>query len=242
MNEVSIAFEDLAQALRVLLEADMRANRFGLLQVDRAEAVGNIEQGIAGVFNSFHSLNDAMLKSELCPNPNWYETPELATILVLRNARHHNHAKKVRTLYSYYGQEAEKIGRLETYVLVDFPAGEDGGDTFDVYLSWGDLKRLFSMPKGTTRINKILADTVIDYLGANKFADYASNYDLDEERVFFNSVPLIVNAACKIVPLIKGIIDTRSVEAETYLKIFSDMMLANTKKPEINCGPIAYLP
>lgn len=54
MSLVTDAFEDLSHAFRVLLEADIRANRQGLLQLDRAEAVGNIETALASVMNAFH--------------------------------------------------------------------------------------------------------------------------------------------------------------------------------------------
>ena len=57
------AFEELAQGLRVLLEADFKANRGGLLLVDRAEAVGNIENALSSVLNAFHSLYDAIEKN-----------------------------------------------------------------------------------------------------------------------------------------------------------------------------------
>jgi hypothetical protein len=54
VSHVSDAFEDLSHAFRVLLEADDRANRQGLLQLDRAEAVGNIEIALAAVLNTFY--------------------------------------------------------------------------------------------------------------------------------------------------------------------------------------------
>lgn len=120
MNTITDAFDDFSHSLRVLQEADFRAAS-GLLVVDRAEAVGNIENAWSSVLNAFHSLYDAMEKDPGY-SLDWYAKPELALILVLRNARHHNHARKVRTLYAHYVQEAEKIGRLEMYLLLDFPA------------------------------------------------------------------------------------------------------------------------
>lgn len=242
MTHLTDAFEDLAHALRVLLEADARANRLGLIQVDRAEAVGNIETALASVFNAFHSLYDAMDKVGQSSLIDWYDTAELATVLILRNARHHNQAKKVRTIYSYYTQEAEKLGRMEMYVLVDFPAGEDGGDTFDVYLSWSDLKDLFSLPQSITRIRPSVEQAVRSYLGTDKYPTFAEHYELGEERVFFNVVPLLVNAAAKVVPLIKTIVSTRSSESEVFLALFADIVPADTKNPEVNCGPIVYAP
>ena len=241
MNPISDTFEDLAHALRVLLEADFRAKAGGLLHVDRAEAVGNIESALAGVLNSFHSLYDATSKDGSL-SIDWQATPELSTILALRNARHHNHAKKIRTLYTFYNQEAEKVGRMETYVLVDFPATEDGGDTFDLYLSWKDLKHLLSMPQSTTRIRLANAEAIRKYLGAGRFAAYAKGYDQSEDRVFFNIVPLICNAAAILVPKIFSLVTPQSTESQTYLWLFSDMPQSDTSKPEVNCGPVAFMP
>lgn len=238
MTTISDAFEDLSHALRVLLEAHLRANG-GLLQIDRAEAVGNIEAGLSGVLNAFHSLYDATSKHPEV-NVDWYASPELATILTLRNARHHNHAKKVRTIYTYYVQEAEKVGRMEMYVLIDFPAAEDGADTFDLYLSWHDLKTLLELPHNVTRIKS--PDSIRNYLGSDSFKSYADNFDQAENRVFFNVVPLICNAAATIVPAIAPYVQPRSTESDTYLFHFKDMPQSDTSSPEVNCGPVAYLP
>lgn len=242
MELVTDAFEDLSHALRVLLEADLRANRYGLLNTDRAEAVGNIEMGLAAVFNAFHSLYDALDKTKSKSMLNWYECPELATILILRNARHHNQAKKVRTMYSFYAQEAKKLGSMEMYILVDFPPSEDGGDTFNVYLSWADFQELISLPKKQTRLREATVDSVRSYITGGKFSDYAAYFELDEERLFFNVVPLIVNAAIKLIPLIELMVNPRSVESETYLSLFKDMCLIDTREHEVNCGPIAFMP
>lgn len=242
MNHITDAFEDLSQALRVLLEADASANRQGLLLIDRAEAVGNIETALSGVMNSFHSLYDAMNKEGHGGLCTWYKTPELATILTLRNARHHNHARKIRTMYSYYAQETEKIGQMETYILVDFPSAEEGADTFDVYISWADMKTLLDMPESITRINDAVAQAIREYLGSSKFPKYAAYYELNEAHIFFNVVPLFVNAAAKLVPLIKHIVTPRSTESETFLTLFQDMPPADTQNHEVNCGPIAFIP
>src|SRR5437868_3001109 len=105
------AFDDLAHILRVLLEADYRANH-GLLFVDRAEAVGNIEIALSSVLNAFHSLYDAIGR-QLGEQPiNWYNTGALAILLAIRNARHYNKANKIRTLYTYHVQESKRSNRM----------------------------------------------------------------------------------------------------------------------------------
>lgn len=243
MSQITDAFEDLSHALRVLLEANYRANFQGLLQLDRAEAVGNIENALASVLNAFHSLYDAMDKEAQSSSIiDWYKTPELATVLVLRNARHHNQAKKIRTMYSYYAHEARKIGSMEMYILVDFPAEEEGADTFEVYVSWADLKTLFSLPAKETRIQNETAELIKSYLSTSKFKSYAAEFQLEENRIFFNIVPIFVNAAVKLTPLIKHLVTPRSTEGETFLTLFQHVLPADTINHEVNCGPIALMP
>jgi hypothetical protein len=70
--------------------------RSGLLAVDRQEAVGNVETSLSSVLNAFHSLYDAIEKELGDHSVDWYSTPELATVLALRNARHHNKANRTR--------------------------------------------------------------------------------------------------------------------------------------------------
>lgn len=241
MDAMTDAFEDLSHALRVLLESHLKAVQ-GLLLVDRAEAVGNIENALASVLNAFHSLYDAMEKFGYESLLDWYETPELATILVLRNARHHNQARKIRTLYSYYLQTAKVVGGMEFFTLVDFPAGEEDADTFDVYLSWEDLRYLLSIPVSETRIRPQTAQLIRQYLGVSKFSEYAEKDDLTEDRVFFNVVPLVVNAATKLTPFILDLIEPRSMEAKVYLNLFKDLIPSDTTNPEVMSGPIAYIP
>lgn len=242
MSQITDAFEDLSHALRVLLEVNYRANFQGLLQLDRAEAVGNIENALASALNAFHSLYDAMDKEGQSSIINWYKTPELATVLVLRNARHHNQAKKIRTMYSYYAQEARKIGSMEMYILVDFPAEEEGADTFEVYVSWADLKTLFSLSSRDTKVQEATAELIRHYLNTSKFKNYAAEFQLEENRIFFNIVPIFVNAAVKLTPLIKHLVTPRSTEGETFLTLFQHVLPADTINHEVNCGPIALMP
>jgi len=130
---------------------------------------------------------------------------------------------------------------MEMYILVDFPAEEDGADTFEVYVSWADLKTLFSLSPSDSRVQETTAELIRDYLNTSKFKRYAAEFELEEDRVFFNVVPLLVNAAVKLTPLIKHLVNSRSTESETFLTLFQDMLPADTINHEVNCGPIALM-
>jgi len=236
-KSVTHAFEDLSQSLRVLLEADYKANRDGLLFVDRAEAVGNIETALSSVFNAFHSLHDACDKVGIISTNDWYETPELAVVLALRNARHHNKANKIRTIYTYHVQEAQRIDAIEQYVFIDFPASEEGADTIDCFISWADALEFLLLPRKERRISDSTAQRIREYLGSDRFRQFADAYQLPESRVFFNVVPLFVNAAAIVVPKIVNVIDTASTESKTFAMLFESMEPADTKSPQVDAGP-----
>lgn len=238
---IEYAFEELAQSLRVQLEANYKANQGGLLLVDRAEAVGNIENALSSVLNAFHSLYDAIEK-QLGSNPiNWYRSGPLAIILAIRNARHHNKANRIRTLYTYHTHEAQHIQHMEQYILVDFVTPDEGADTFDVFLSWSDLKFLLDMPTKESRVRQPTSSAIFEYLDTEKFPEYSSYYGLEESRVFFNIVPLFVNAAATIVPLIKQYCGSESIESKFFLDHFSTVVHADTKQHDVSCGPF-FLP
>lgn len=238
---ISNSFEDLSQSLRVLLEANFRAHGGGLLNVDRAEAVGNIEMALAGVLNAFHSLYDAMQKEQPDTDLNWYQHGELAIILTLRNARHHNHANQIRTLYSYHVQEAPNPGRMVQYILIDFPPDDPDGANFDVYASWADMQELFSLPEKVTRLKPSTKSVIEHYLHSENFGGYADYYELPESRIFLNMVPLFVNAGITLMPEIADAIHPTSTEAKSFKSMFSVLGPAKMSKPDINCGPIALV-
>lgn len=106
---------------------------------------------------------------------------------------------------------------MEQYVLVDFTCPDEGADTFDLYVSWADLKEILDLPRRETHIKEETKVLIQDYLDSINFIEYADNYELEEARVFFNIIPLIVNAAATIVPLIKDYCNPDSTEASFFI-------------------------
>jgi hypothetical protein len=231
---ISIAFEELSQSLRVLPEACFRAHAGGLLRVDRAEAVGNIETALGSILNSFHSLYDAIEKEVGAHPVDWYATAELATVLAIRNARHHNQANRIRTLYTYHVQESARPTDLETYLLIDFPSKDEGADTYDLYVSWKDFELLLSLPRSQTRLRPETCLLIRNYLGADRFGAYSRRFRLPKRKAFVNAIPLFVNAAAKVVPAIRHRINPSSTESRFFRDHFATVARADTGKPELH--------
>jgi len=62
---------------------------------------------------------------------------------------------------------------MERYILVDFTCSDEGAGTFDLYVSWIDLKKLLNLPEKETRIKKETRNIINEYLNTEKFIEYA---------------------------------------------------------------------
>lgn len=221
---ITDAFEGFAQSLRILLEAVHRSQE--LLFVDAHEAAGNIEQGFTTVLNAFHSIYDSA--QDLPVTFDWYGTRETATLLAIRNARHHNLANRIRGLYTYHLQQPHPED-WKPYVIVSYPETDDGGSTFDVPISWYDIRTMLRMPKEQSKLRPSASEGIAEYLAAEQLDSYAAAYQVPEESVFLNATPLVVNAARKCVPILKPFVTARSTEAKLFVSHFESVFPADTK-------------
>ena len=227
------SFEDLAQAFRVLIESYFKLNQ--LITVDRPEAVGTIETAINAILNAFHNLYDMMNK--ITPSAvDWYATPELCMILAIRNARHHNLANRIRSIYKYHAQICKNPTDIKEYAYIDFPAPpeEIGGDCFDLLISWGDIENLLSLTKKQSRLRNGTRELIRAYVNADKFESKTKSKGLSLDEIFINFVPLCLNAGVAILPFVKNYVKPDSVEAKHFLWHFEHVRPALTKIPEYN--------
>ncbi|EGT0635632.1 hypothetical protein QP716_22230 [Citrobacter freundii] len=235
---LSHSFEDLAQAFRVLLESNWSLQR--LLAVDRAEAIGNLESGLNTQLNAFHNLYDNMQSNQL--EPDWYLQPELLMMLVIRNARHHNKANRIRSIYNYHRQSMSDPTQQKNYFYVNFPAPaeEEGGGYFDVPISWGDIDEMLSLPRQESRLRPEAKERIRNYLNANSFEAQASQLGFAKEDIFINYVPLSMSAGIALYPYIKDNVSLNddSVEAKSFLSLFRTIQPALTTQHI--CMPEAF--
>lgn len=216
------SFEDLSQTFRILLESDWKFKQ--LISVDRPEAVGTLETAINAKLNAFHNLYDLMYQ-ELGNPVDWYLTPQLCVILAIRNARHHNKANRIRSIYNFHVQTCDSPQNKKQYLYVDFPASpeEDGGDFFDVPLSWSDLDLFLSLPRSESRLRPNARDLIRDYINADELEAEAERVGVSKAQIFFNFVPLTLNAGIAIHPYIKCHVTANSVESKSFLNLFESI-------------------
>ena len=223
------SFEDLTQTFRVLIESNQKMKQ--LIEVDRPEAVGTMETAINAKLNAFHNLYDLMDQG-LGKPVDWYDVPELCILLVIRNARHHNKANIIRSLWNYHNQSSGKPTDSKKYLYVnsEVPPEEYGGGYFDIPLSWSDLDELLSLPRSESKLRASARNLIRTYLNADKFEEKANELGLTKNDIFFNFVPLSLNAGIALQPFVKDHVKSDSVESTFFLQHFKNTAPALTKQ------------
>lgn len=84
MNHIQIAWEGLANAMRLYVESRSRFKE--LLQVDKEEAINNMDRALEVKLEKFHALYDVTKSS---PGFNYFGHADTSLVIVLRNALHH---------------------------------------------------------------------------------------------------------------------------------------------------------
>ncbi|MEQ8663823.1 MAG: hypothetical protein RLW62_23640, partial [Gammaproteobacteria bacterium] len=199
---IAAALSALARALDALHEADVRANPGGMLARARARAVDDIEHALTATLTAFGRLCQAVDVQFPDVPIDWYGAPELALVLALQSARTRPGPPRPRTIYAWHAEQAPRATAIAHYVLVDFDYAVERADAFDVFLSWADLAAFLALAPAARGLGAQTVTALQAYLGSDHFAHYAAHHDHDDDAVFFNVVPLLVNAGATLAALL----------------------------------------
>lgn len=221
---ISDRFESLAQAFRVFTEQLMRFP--ALLPIDAPEAVGNLDHAVDGMLNAFHGLYDAT-KFEANDAFNFYEDPLCALVLRLRNARHHNKANRIQSIYRRARNEIPSVD----YILVNFAAGEEeeGGGFAEHYISWEDVTTAMDLEPERYKPS---VEAGREAICAEQFEEWCAEHGYVERQIFVNLIPILSAAGSASVVALRNYITPRSVEAEAFLNLFQTVQPADFSRQD----------
>lgn len=149
----------------------------------------------------------------------WNKAAPTATLLAIRNARHHNHAHRIRSLETYFTRPRQ--GRVSPeYGLVTYGAASPlERRPFVQAFSWQDVDELLNLPYSVTRLNAERSRTIDNYLGGAALTSFAASRTKDVP-VFFDVLPIIINAAKAALQVLEPEIQVLSMEGRDFLAHF----------------------
>jgi hypothetical protein len=220
------SFDDLSHALRIFGEHCYRFNELAL--IDKDEAIGNMDIGFNGILNAFHSLYDARNQAG---GIDWYSFNEFLFVAAVRNARHHNNANKIRQLYNKYWPGTEKVPRI---LLINPSPPEPMPIGHEYYVSLSDLDELLKQDRRINRLPANAHNRIHDYLNWEGIEAFRRSQEIVLDAVFYNAIPLIVNACKKIYPDISGHLSGKSLESRSFMCLFEDGVMSVMSKPKFD--------
>lgn len=196
----------------------------GLFLVDPPEAVGNLDHAVDGILNAFHGLYDAV-NAEAKGAFDFYANPIAGFVLWVRNARHHNKANRVRSVYRCARTEENETN----YILVDFAAGEkeEGGAFAEHYVSWKDICLIF---EAQSQKYPASVEAYRAGLSADEMEAWCKDHGYSERQIYVNLIPILAAAGSACTGAIANYITPESVEAEAFLNIFQNVQAADFTK------------
>lgn len=210
-------FDDLSHSLRIFMENYWNFPELG--KIDFNEAVGNLDISFNAILNSMHSLYDAHKQKN--GKSNWHLQVEFLTVVAIRNARHHNNVKKIRQFLHIASLDSP----TNSYLLISpKPAAEDAR-VLEYYIKLSDFDDLLKQNTSSSRLPNDARQKIHSYLNWGKIEAIAKKENILMENVFYNAIPLIINAGIIIYPDIAKSISGKSTESEIFKSFFEDIAL-----------------
>ena len=175
----------------------------------------------------FHSLYDADVKGKTPTGLDWYATPELACVIALRNARHHNESNKIRSLFTYHARTQSSPSLTHEYLLLDFKDTEIGAQHIEYFFSWEDFHSF--LQSSTNRLRKSAISHINSYLATDQYSKHCTENELNDSDLFINGIPIVLNAGIAVLPHIKDSVNhDLSTESQFFSDHFQSLLPLNT--------------
>jgi hypothetical protein len=113
------------------------------------------------------------------------------------------------------------------YDLVTYGESDGEAPLFVQALSWSDINDLLDMPFEMTRLSAAKVGAMRAYLGADSIASHIAA-QISTAPVFFDVLPLVVNAAKAAIAVIEPYLEIYSMEGEGFKEHFEDVGVVDT--------------
>lgn len=237
MEIIQLAIDKLANTMRLYVETKLNFER--LKNIDIEEAVNNLDRAFEAKLEAFHSLYDVTNDDF-----EYFDCPETATLIMLRNAIHHrNHL-----LFKSWNYEILLNGGLEKNhgaefllashdVMSDIPKMKYYYKLYDFYARIdSNIGSPYLEDKMGEKNKKKLLSKLKFELNFDIVTDHAKSAGYPMSQVYINVIPIFASAVSKVFKSFKenGIV-FKGFDSNAYEDVFINEI-------EVNMKSFSYLP
>ncbi|WP_349741858.1 hypothetical protein [Roseateles cavernae] len=191
MKAVQRAWERLSNAMRLYSEAAMRFS--SLVQVDREEAINNLDLAFEAKLETFHTLYDV---SKGLPGFKYFDHGDTSLLIVLRNAIHHWDHDLFESMNARLGLEGALPKLAGAEFLMASYANVDDAWSSERYVLLDDFYTRLANPnvKNATHLQALWESEL-------RFAEisaYAKARRYPVSQVYINLMPIFISAMHRV--------------------------------------------
>ncbi|WP_218015942.1 hypothetical protein [Brevundimonas vesicularis] len=238
----------LANTMRLYVEAHLRFP--GIFDVDREEAVNNLDRAFEAKLNAFHSLYDVSKTS--FPYSDFGDT---ALLIAVRNAlHHHDHPLFHSFLSRLYLEDGFEKWNGAAFLLAKHPTRHGVPVLMTHFVRLDDIDArlnparasplLDTRTKGTRLIKRY---EVIDRgLGLPLVRQHGVLQRYPEDQIYLDLMPVFISAISRVFTALRAAgVTFRGFDAQAYLAPFTTEIDINLEAPgfrSVRIGPMPFQP
>ncbi|ANH66642.1 hypothetical protein [Mitsuaria sp. 7] len=219
MTPVQFAWEGLSNAMRLYVEGKLRFDN--LFQVDREEAVNNMDRAMEAKLEKFHSLYDV---TKDLPGFEFFAHGDTSLLIVLRNALHHRDHSLFQSWNARLGlNDGMHLLSGTEFLLASTTPGE-AGHTVRFYYPLHDFYARLGAPRiSNPTAMKALWDAELLF---DEMASEGRRARYPDDRVYVDVMPAFMSAIARVRTWLDATgFQPAGYDGKTYFEHFADLDL-----------------
>lgn len=231
----------LANTMRLYVEAHMRFG--GLFNIDREEAINNLDRAFEAKLEAFHSLYD--VSKEFFP---YFDHGDTSLLIAVRNAIHHRDHPLFRSLNSRLFLDDRPSRWLgASFLLATYPTLHGAPIRMGHYIRLDDLDARLDPNLGSPHLDRFLRPDRAEQrlmlierqLGLAAIRNHGSSERYPEDQIYLDLMPVFTSAVSRVFKTMKAAgIAFKGYDADVYMEPFTSEIEVDLSNPTFTVSRI----
>lgn len=234
ITTVERAIGVLANTMRLYVETYMR---FGeLFDVDREEAINNLDRAFEAKLNAFHSLYDVSKR-----HFSYFDHGDTALLIAVRNALHHHENPLFHSFLSrLYLEDGLSRWQGASFLLASYPTRHGAPIIMSHPIRLDDLCARLDPTRASPQLDTYVTGSramkrfrlIERDLALGEILRKGAVERYPEDQVYVDLMPLFTSAVCRVFKALKAAgVTFKGDDAQTYATPFTSEIDVDLKRP-----------
>lgn len=240
---IETAIGTLANTMRLYVESQMRFAE--LFEVDREEAVNNLDRAFEAKLEAFHTLYD--VSEAIFP---YFRHGDTALIIAVRNAIHHRRHPLFRSLYARLFLEAPRPLRGAAFLLASYPTLHGAPILMNHFIKLDDIYARLDPKRASPYLETIgnpgratrRFALIERQLALPRIQLHGASQGFPADQIYLDLLPIFTSAVSRVFKAMNSAgVAFKGFDAETYLVPFTTEINVDLENPVFSSSAVSLL-